>query len=63
MRGEEQLLPGPARVSCGPGSCVASSQGISDSSWAEQLTTCFFSCSQWLPKPFIPVTQWLLPTW
>lgn len=48
--GEEQLLPGPARVSCGPGSCVASSQGISESSWAEQLTTYFFSCSQWLPK-------------
>lgn len=53
VHGEEQLLPGPARVSGGPGSCVASSRGtvwISGSSWAELLTTCFFSCSQWLPK-------------
>lgn len=54
MYGEDQLLPGPARVSCGPDSCVASSQGsawISGRSWAELLTTCYFSCSQWLPKP------------
>lgn len=53
MHGEEQLLPGPARVSYGPGSCVASSQGIvwiSGPSWAELLTTCCFSPSQWLPK-------------
>lgn len=53
MHGEEQLLPSPARVSSGPDSCIASSQGtawISGPSWAELLTTCFFFCSQWLPK-------------
>lgn len=50
--GEEQLLLGPARVFCAPGSSVASLQGtawILGPSWALLLTACFFCL-----KPLIP---------